>query len=56
MGTNDVASSGLYQINNHYGNEDGKDNHDSHSYGIPWKNFWSYSFGDKITTTTTPQF
>ena len=47
MGTNDVASSGLYQINNHYGNEDGKDNHDSHSYGIPWKNFWSYSFGDK---------
>ena len=35
VGANDVASSVLYQINNHHGNMDGKDNYDSQSYKAP---------------------
>ena len=36
-GTNDVSSAGLYQINNHHGNTDVKDNYDSQSYDTPYK-------------------
>ena len=36
MGTNDLASDGVYQITNHNVNTDGKDNGDSQSYNTPW--------------------
>ena len=59
MGANDVSSAVLDQITNHRANTDSKDNDDSQSYEAPWAEggggVRSSSFGDKITTTTTPQ-
>ena len=54
MGKNDESSSGLYQSTKHHGNTDGKDNDYSQSYDTPQKKTRSSSYGDKITTTTTP--
>ena len=55
MGTNNIASSGLYKITNHHVNTDEKDNGDSQPYEIPFKNCRFSSFGDTIPTTTTPR-
>ena len=55
MGATIVASSGLDQITNHNGNTDGKYNDDSQSFYKPRKENRPFSFGDAITTATTPQ-
>ena len=56
VGENYVASVGLYTRTDHHGNMDGKDDDDSQSLETPQKNnSRSSSFGDTISTKTTPQ-
>ena len=55
VGTNYLASPVLDQSTNHHVNTGGNDNDYSQSYETPWKTCRSYSFGDTISTTTTPR-
>ena len=55
VGANDVESYGFDKSTNHNGNTFGKYNEDSQSYETTQIKKRSYSFGDTITTTTTPR-